>query len=194
MCTFNTESLCASTVMLKLFENVKVMWWIYLFMLLVSIELFYVQPLTLLPPHYKRTKNSHFRNSKERYLSGPVCSVLHNCVTSVNKHNLWQSSRSQSISRAPSWNLLHLSTTSLHGLHSPGVVACETAKPTARGWLQQSRWVAKLCWVGPSSAKWNVFSREYCSWGFAPSSLVSTEQNRHHLASWNAPEQWGWWG
>lgn len=77
------------------------MWWIYLFMLLVTIELVYVQPFTLLAPFTTNTlENSHFRNSKEGYLSGPLCSVLHNCVTSVNKHNLWQSSRSQSTSRA----------------------------------------------------------------------------------------------
>lgn len=60
------------------------------------------------------------------------------------------------------WNLLHLSTTYLHGLHPPptGMVACRTDKPTARGWHQQSRWVARLCWSG--QAKRNVSSREYC--------------------------------
>lgn len=43
---------------------------------------------------------------------------------------------------------------------------------------------------GEKSTGWNVSSRESCWWGFSPlSSLVSTRQSRHHLASWNATEQ-----
>lgn len=41
--------------------------------------------------------------------------------------------------------------------------------------------------VGQRSVEWNVS----CWWGFSPSSLVSIEQIRHHLASWNAPEPGG---
>lgn len=36
---------------------------------------------------------------------------------------------------------------------------------------------------------WNVSSRKSCLQGFSLSSLVSTVQSRHHLASWNATEQ-----
>lgn len=59
--------------MLKLFENVKVMWWIYLFMLLVSIELFYVQPFTLLAPFTPNVLKIHIFGIQKKDIYQDQC-------------------------------------------------------------------------------------------------------------------------
>lgn len=72
-----------------------------------------------------------------------------------------------------------LSTNYQQGLWLPNGCLQETDN------LKRQRGATWVRWVGGS----NVSSRKSCSWGFSLSSLVSTLQSRHHLASWNATEQ-----
>lgn len=122
VCTFNTGSLCASAVMLKLFENVKVMWWIYLCLLLVSIELFYVQPFALLAPFTTNALKIHIFGIQKKDICGDQCVPSYitawlQLTNTIGDNRLAH----YSLAELPfPWNLLHLSTTYLHGLHPPG--------------------------------------------------------------------------